>query len=667
MSKIMIEETQKRELSNRRHFSFRLNVFFFVTFFAFSLLIVRLAYLQFVEGDALRAKEHENGLKGIPVPPIRGDIYDSVGNAVAYSVSTQSLYFTPLDLNMKADEGMALAASMVDIFNDLGNKSEKPLTVEKAFDNMDLKNSVHSAFHPRRIKTGLTKEEIAYFSEHRNEFKGIEVVEESIRQYNKDNVAVQLVGYTKKLSGAVGSIDKYKGINDDQTDETLKYVTTEQVGVDGLELMYQDELRGRNGLKEFPINKDSQIIGPMQLTKPVKGDNLYLTINSKVQLTAQQAITDQIQKIVTSPNEFQKDSHPTTGYAVAMEVKTGKVVAMASMPDYDPSLWQGGISEKDWDSVQYFMSNGTIRDVQPPYADDKERSIHPSSFVNLGSTQKPLSVIVGLNEKLITPKSTFLDKGYFAFGSKGHETQVSNASQTMNGLLTPTMAIAKSSNAFMAGMIGNALYLRDGPKGVDIWDSYMKQFGLGVTTGSDLPNESKGKTNYYEEIKSGSAQSALIYASFGQQAKYSTLQLAQYAATLASHGKRMKPQFVSEIKDADGELVQSYQSKVLNTIDFPDSYWKTIEDGMALVKVQGFDDFGYNFYRKTGTSQQDVGSRKKVENAVFIAYAPAEDPVLAVAVVVPDGGYGGYAAAPIARKIFDAYDSEIGLTGTPRK
>ncbi|RKP53244.1 penicillin-binding protein 2 [Cohnella endophytica] len=664
---MMTEEAQKRALSNRRHFSFRLNVFFFVTFFVFSLLIVRLAYLQFVEGDALRAKEHENGSKGIPVPPIRGDIYDSVGNAIAYSVSTQSLYYTPLDLKIKADEGMALAAKMVDIFNDLGNKSENPLTVEKVFDNMDLKSRVHSAFHPRRIKTGLTKEEIAYFSEHRNEFKGIEVIEESIRQYSKDNIAVQLVGYTKKLSGAVGSIDKYKGINDNQTDEALKYVETEQVGVDGLELLYQDELRGRNGLKEFPINKDSLIIGPMKLTKPIKGHNLYLTINTKIQLIAQQAIMDQIQEIRTTPNEFQKDSHPTTGYAVAMEVKTGKVVAMASMPDYDPSLWQGGISEKDWESVQYFMSNGTIRDVQPPYADDKERSIHPSSFVNLGSTQKPLSVLVGLNEKLITPESTFLDKGYFAFGGKGHETQVNNASQAMNGILKPTMAIAKSSNAFMAGMIGNALYLRDGPKGVDIWDGYMKQFGLGVTTGSELPNESKGKTNYYEEIKSGSAQSALIYASFGQQAKYSTLQLAQYAATLASHGKRLKPQFVNEIKDADGKLVQSYQSKVLNTIHFPDSYWKTIEDGMALVKVKGFDDFGYNFYRKTGTSQQDVGSRKKVENAVFIAYAPAEDPVLAVAVVVPDGGYGGYAAAPIARKIFDAYDSEIGLMGTPRK
>lgn len=665
MSRIMTEEAQKRELSNRRHFSFRLNVFFFVTFFVFSLLIVRLAYLQFVEGDSLKAQEHSIGTRPVPVPPIRGNIYDSDGNAIAISTSTQSLYFT-FETKMKEAAGRELAAQLVADFNRLGDKSLKPLTAEDVFDDMDFKGRVYLPYQPRRIKSGLTKEEVAFFSENRSEYNGIEVVEESIRQYSKDQIAVQLVGYLKKFDGAK-DLSKYKEMENEQTDPTLDYLSSEEVGVDGIELMYQDELRGHNGVKEFPVNKDSQIIGPMKLTKPIKGDNLYLTINSKVQQTAQQAIADQIQQIRTSPNSFQKDSHPTTGYAVAMEVKTGKVIAMASMPDYDPSLWQGGISEKDWDSVQYSMSNGTIRDVQPPYADDKERSMHPSSFVYLGSTQKPLSVLVGLSEKLITPSSIFQDKGYFAFGRKGHETQVYNASRTANGPLTPTKAIAKSSNAFMAAKIGNELYLRDGSEGVDIWDGYMKQFGLGVTTGSGLPNESKGKTTYYEEIKSGSSQSALIYASFGQQGKYSTLQLAQYAATLASHGKRMKPQFVSEIKDTDGNLVQPYQSEILNTVTFPDSYWKTVEDGMAQVNVQGFDNFGYSFYRKTGTSQQDVGSRKKVENAVFIAYAPAEDPVLAIAVVVPDGGYGGWGAAPIARKIFDAYDSEIGLTGTPRK
>jgi penicillin-binding protein 2 len=406
----------------------------------------------------------------------------------------------------------------------------------------------------------------------------------------------------------------------------------------------------------------------MQLTKPVKGDNLYLTINKNLQLAAQNAIVNQLQKIRTSTNKAEAAPNAKTGYAVAMEVKTGKVVAMASMPDYDPNLWQGGISSKDYDAVKYFMGNGAIREVQAPYADDNERKKHPSSLVNLGSTQKPLTILLGLNEKLITPSSTWNDPGYFSFGKKGtkYEVRVRNSGSEANGLLTPAKAIAKSSNAFMSKMVGNALYLRDGSKGVDVWDKYMKEFGLGVTTGSGLPGESKGYINYFTEAKQGSPQSALIYSSFGQQGRYTALQLVQYATMLASRGTRLKPQFVDHMTDSDGNVVQSYQKDVLSTVSFPSSYWETIEQGMSQVHVQGFDDFPYHYNRKTGTSEQEVAG-KIVDNAVFIAYAPAEDPVLAVAVVVPEGGFGGWGAAPIARQIFDAYDREIGLTGKPRK
>ncbi|MCD9023931.1 peptidoglycan D,D-transpeptidase FtsI family protein [Cohnella silvisoli] len=667
MSNNLTEEAQKRELRNRRHFSFRLNVFFFFTFFIFSLLIVRLAYLQFVEGDSLRAKEHEIGSKQVSVPPIRGNIYDSNGTPIAYSVSTQSLYYT-LDMKMKEADGKALAASMVEIFDKYGAKNAKKLTAQDVFDDMDLNGSVHYSYQPRRIKSGLTKEEVAYFSEHRDQFKGIDVVEESIRQYSQDKVAVQLVGYMKKLSGA-SKLEKYKDINNEQTDSTLKYISTEEVGVDGLELMYQDELRGRNGVKEYPVNNQSEIIGPMKLTKPIKGENLYLTINKDIQIVAQQAIMDQLQLIRTSPSKQFENTKATTGYAVAMEVDTGKVVAMASMPDYDPSVWQGGISTKDLEQIQFFQYNGAIKEVYPPYPDDKERKNHPSSLVYLGSTQKPLSVLVGLNEKLFNTHTMFNDIGYFEFGKEGHKVRVSNASNAVNGPLNATSAIAKSSNAFMSAMVGNELYrkYKGNVEGVDVWDNYMKQFGLGVTTGSGLPSESAGVVDYYHEAEKASTQSALIRAAWGQQGRYTALQLAQYAATLASHGKRMRPQFVDVIKDVNDNVTQPYQAEVLNTVDFPDSYWNAIEAGMAQVKVTGFEGVQYTFLRKTGTSQQDVGNRPRVENAVFIAYAPAKNPKLAVAVVVPDGGYGGWGAAPIARKIFDAYDEKVGLTGTPRK
>jgi len=658
------EEAQKREIRIRRNFSFRLNMFFFVTFFAFSLLIVRLAYLQFVEGPFLKEQEHKIGTRDVYIPPIRGNIYDATGKPIAYSKSTQSLYYT-FEPGTKEEEGRKLAEKLAAVFAQYGDKTKEPLTAEKIFEYMDFGGKVHLPYQQRRIKTDLTEKEIAYFSEHRDQFKGIDIVEESIRQYSPEKVAVQLVGYMKKFSGAT-DLEKYKSINDNQEDPTLKYLNSEEVGFDGIELMYQDLLRGRNGLKTYPVNSQSRIIGPMELTKPVKGDNLYLTINKDVQLAAQNAITEHLAKIRTSSNKAERAENARTGYAVAMEVKTGKVVAMASMPDYDPNLWQGGISEEDLNKVQYYISNGAIREVQAPYEDDNERKKHPSSLVFLGSTQKPLTILLGLKEGLITPNSSYNDIGYFQFGKKGYEVKVRNAGGKANGLLRPWSAIAHSSNAYMAAMVGNALYMRDGSKGLDIWDAFNKQFGLGVLTESGLPGESAGSINYYKEAESGSPQSALIYASFGQQGRYTALQLAQYAVTLATHGQRLKPQFVDRIVDAEGNVVQSYQKEVLNTIELPDVYWDTIEKGMSRVNVQGFDGFGYNFYRKTGTSEQDVGG-KRVENAVFIAYAPAEDPVLAVAVVVPEGGFGGWGAAPIARKIFDAYDEAVGLTGTPKK
>lgn len=221
----------------------------------------------------------------------------------------------------------------------------------------------------------------------------------------------------------------------------------------------------------------------------------------------------------------------------------------------------------------------------------------------------------------------------------------------------------------MAEWVGNKLYMRgsvNGKSSVEIWDDYVKQFGLGVLTGSGLFGESKGIIDYFDSAERFSAQAALVLASFGQQGRYTTLQLAQYTAMLANHGKRMKPQFVNEIKDTDGNVIQGFTPEILNEVEFPAEYWKEIETGMSKVSSQGFEGVDYTYMRKTGTSEQEVAKRT-AENAVFIAYAPADKPKLAVAVVIPDGGFGSYGASPIARKIFDAYDQEVGLYGVPKK
>ncbi|GGD75333.1 peptidoglycan D,D-transpeptidase FtsI family protein [Paenibacillus nasutitermitis] len=663
----MQEDPQKRAISNRRHFAFRLNLFFFATFFLFSVLIVRLAILQFVEGPSLKEEEVSRATTKVLIPPIRGNIYDSSGNRIAYSTSTQSLYYKiePGNEEKVKEKAIEAAAAMFKAFKDYGDPAVS-MTLDQIIANMDLDHKKNTYEVPRRIKAGLTNKEIAVFLENTDKYPGIEILEESIRHYDKTTFAVQLVGYLKKYSGgAENNLYKNKG---NITDPLLQYLPAEDVGFDGLEYMYQDVLRGKNGLKLYPVNAARRIIGPPAITKPEKGDNLYLTINREIQEKTEKAITDQLHYLQTTYTS-ERQEQAKTGYAVAMEVKTGKVISMASMPDYDPNIWEGGrISTEDYDKISTVLQNGTISPVIGPYKDKKEQNKHPSSIVYLGSVQKPLSVLIGLNEKLFTTSSVYQDNGAFYYGQEGkYRRKIGNAQGHAYGSLDPAKAIQKSSNPFMAKMIGNALYERDGKKGVDLWDRYVKKFGLGVSTESGLLNENTGVIGYYHELEVASSQSALILASFGQMGRYTTLQLAQYAATLASHGKRMKPQFVNKIVDSEGNIVQGFEPKVLNTIEFPKAYWNEIERGMANVSVNAFKDAPYKVLRKTGTSEQQVAGGKFVDNAVFIAYAPAEDPVLAVAVVVPEGGFGSAGAAPIARKIFDAYDEVIGLHGVPTK
>ncbi|MGO4693696.1 peptidoglycan D,D-transpeptidase FtsI family protein [Paenibacillus sp. 2TAB26] len=666
----MQDDPQKREIINRRHFSFRLNLFFFITFALFSVLIVRLAILQFVEGPTLSAEGIGKSTRSVKIPPIRGNIYDATGHAIAYSTSTQSIYFTiqpELKLEKATASAKEMAQKLYDIFTELGDPA-KAMTVDDIIRQMDLDFKRNNISTPRRIKSGLTNKEVAYFMENRTSFKGVDIMEESVRNYDKDSISVQLVGYLKKFNTVRENVDFYKEKTTEE-DPTLRYLDEEDVGFDGLERMYQDVLRGKNGLKTYPVNNAERIIGPMEITNPTKGSDLYLTINKNVQLTTETAIMDQLKKISTSTNKYERAKYAQTGFAVAMEVDTGKIVAMASMPDYDPNIWSGGrISKEDYENFQNILSNGTIRTVYGKYSEE-ERNQHPSSILPLGSTMKPLSVLVGLNEKLFKTTDTYPDTGRFSYGRKGYETYIGNSQGKKFGYIDGAQAIQHSSNTFMGAMIGDRLYRRDlknGKSGVEIWDEYMKQFGLGVLTESGLPNETKGVIEYFNEAKNASSQSALVQASFGQQGRYTTLQLAQYTAMLANRGKRMKPQFVNEIKDADGNIIQGYTPVILNEVNYPIEYWKEIELGMSKVSSQGFEGVDYTYNRKTGTSEQQVKGRT-AENAVFIAYAPADKPKLAVAVVVPDGGFGGYGASPIARKIFDAYDEEIGLYGVPKK
>jgi penicillin-binding protein 2 len=673
------EDQQQHERSKRTHFSIRINMFFFSTFLLFSALIVKLAFLQFVEGKELTAQESMQTKKDVTISPIRGNIYDLDGYPIAYTESAQSLFYQ-IEPGQTKEQKIELAHKMADILANMGGPTAEKLDAVEIIKRMDVGFDINGndtkapsyTFQPRRIKAGLTDKEVAYLAEHRDELKGMDVVEESTRVYDEQKVAVQLVGYLRPYSTSRNQSQSYLNYYKDNPGE---YLDEEFVGFDGLEFLYQEDLRGKNGSKTYPVNSKAQIIGQVKITPPEKGHNLFLTLRKDVQLAAQNAIKKQLDYMKSS--EAARLQYPAlgknavAGYAVAMEVDTGRVVAMASYPDYNPNIWADGLSTQELNDYQYTWTNGTIRERLPNIQDGKERGKHPTSLVPLGSTIKPLTVMVGLNEGVLGPNERYNDPTTFTFG-RDKSSSVSNSDKHNYGVLTPSSAIRWSANTFMAEVIGNRMYMSPKypafPKAgnvIEVWDSYMKKFGLGVLTGSKLPGEYAGDPYYFDTAKRESSQSVMIYASFGQQARYTPLQLAQYTTMLANHGKRYRPLFVDRVTTYDGQLIKQIEPELLDEVSYPDAYWKVLETGMKEVFVTGFDGVGYEVARKTGTSQQQVAGQF-VENAVFIAYAPVKNPKLAVAVVVPEGGFGSWGAAPIARSIFDAYDQFYGLDGVPK-
>ncbi|WP_028549960.1 peptidoglycan D,D-transpeptidase FtsI family protein [Paenibacillus sp. UNC451MF] len=660
------DQTEKQDIRKRRHFSIRLNLFFFVTFSLFSVLIIRLAILQFVEGKYFKEVENMISHSESPIAPIRGSIFDRAGYAIAQSRSMQSLYYRVEGRATDRDEIIELAKKLETIFADYGKQDAKVLPAAEILKLMDVgfdmnKNKTKEPSYysiPRRIKADLSNNEIAFLLEHRDELKGIEILEDSIRLYDNQRIAAQLVGYMKRFNAArnpQSGLAYYRS----KTDE---YLDVEDVGFDGLELMYQEELRGKKGSKTYPVNAAEKIIGPATIVSPEKGHNLYLTLDKDIQLATQKAITDHLSFLRnrSAAGEFAYAPYARSGYAVAMEVQTGKVIAMASMPDYDTNLWTGGISSNEvYNQIMPFVNNGTITTSYPDFP-AQERNKHPSSLVFMGSVIKPLTILIGMREGVITPYSTYSDSGSFSFGV-GNNATIRNSDGHAYGALNPTTAILNSSNTYMSAMVGIPLWNKYGgekSKVLDVWAEHLAEFGLGVKTGSNLPNEIAGSNDFFQNAKTSSMQSAMVYASWGQNEKYTTLQLAQYAATLANRGKRMQPQFVEKITTTDGELVKGYESVVLNEVNYPKNYWDTVIKGMKSGAA-GIEDLPYPVARKTGTSTQAVPGGT-VDNAVLISFAPADNPVLAVAVVVPEGKFGRYGAAPIAAKIYEAYDQYIG-------
>ncbi|GAB7386742.1 penicillin-binding protein 2 [Bacillaceae bacterium] len=656
------EDTPKQKMIRKRA-----NLLFLAIFFIFCTLLIRLSYVQLAKGEEYSKLANEKAIKTLEIPAPRGEILDRNGELLVTNEVSFTVLFQEKEWMEKPDYFIRLATKLAPILR---------MPAEEVLEKMDTGYNLQGEWVGRQapkylekiIKFGLEPKEIAVLSERREEFQGIVVQAYPFRRYI-DNVAVQTIGYVRPFAVAVTSIDKYKGKED-------YYLPSQQVGMDGIELSFEDELKGRNGYRQVVVDPSGTILAEKKVVYPKKGNHLYLTIDKRVQREAEEFIADYLQEL---RRQHSRTRHVKNAYAVAMEVQTGRIVAMVSHPDYDPNQWLQGVTTEQFKDIQFSIYNGTIRwapyDARPLGMEEANK--HPSSIVPVGSVVKPLTVLMALNEGLISPTDRWRDAVVYQYGRSSGD-RVTNAYTRDLGWLTPQTAIQKSSNTYMA-RIGDMM-ARSVKNPVETFQRYHHLFGLGVKTGVDLPFESDGGEDYIANSERVSTLFAIVQASFGQQERYTALQLAQYAATIANDGKRLRPLIVDKIVDPDGKVVKTFKPEVLSEAKIPQKYFDIIKEGMELVTQPGGTSyypmlgFPYRVAAKTGTSQQDIPIKrengsgyylKQVENATYISYAPADNPKLAVAVVVPEGGYGTNSAAYIARGIYEIYDKYIGLGDKP--
>ncbi|WP_164491774.1 peptidoglycan D,D-transpeptidase FtsI family protein [Staphylospora marina] len=640
-------KTETRTLSQSR-----LQGLWLITVLLFVALILRLGWIQLGSGDKYHRLSVENNFKQIPIPAPRGKILDRNGVPLAENRSL----FTAIYLEPELPRERKLATA-----KELSKTLQMP--VHEVLEAMDVGMDASGKsvprkmppYYPKKIKNGLTPEEVVRISEDPGRFPGVNVFAEPLRRYRDDRIAVQTIGYVRPFAGARESLDPYRSAP--RFPETNGYLDWEQVGVDGLEYTYQSVLRGINGYRLIRVNSHGRQVEVLKEVPSRPGKDLVISLDSVMQSETEEFIARHLEQL-RNRTDRQRAPHARNAYAVAMEVKTGNILAMVSHPDYDPNVWNGRVTPEVYKNLSYVMRNGTIREA--PYdareeADpEKEMLRHPFSVVPAGSTVKPLTVLFGLKKGLINEDTLWNDPGAFTYAKA--TPPVRNSGGHRYGLLGPVKAIQKSSNTFMA-WIGTSWYHQEKNEAVREFNRWSRAFGLGVKTGVDLPGEQDGTEDYLSIARKHSGLGAMALASFGQAQRHTALQLAQYTATLANRGTRMRPRLALQAVDPNTGQTVRYEPEVLGKFPMEPSHWRTVLDGMVAVTKPGgtaghlFKDLPFPVAAKTGTSEQDIPGRGRVENSVFIAFAPAYDPEIAVAVVVPEGGYGAVAAGPIAEKM----------------
>lgn len=671
--------------NDEKKYNVKYNILSVLVYIIGIILLIQLFNLQIVKGQDFRNQSNTRLTRESVLKAARGNIFDRTGNPIV----TNEMGFR-LDLYKTKVDNQTLNTTILKIANILEKNGDKysdnlPISVEPFdFINMDenaqktwkkkykinenasaedcfyklkerykidsdniketrkimtiryeIEQNGYSSIKAAKICSDLSRESAMELSEKNSEFAGIDIVTEPIISYTSGSLASHILGTVGKITQ-----DELSGKED-------TYDMNDLIGKTGIQYVFEDLLKGKDGIRQIDMNIDGTITGEYIEQEAVAGSDIVLTIDSNVQKITEKALKDNITKISTGG--FSSRSDADAGAAVVMNVKTGEILGMASYPDFEPQLFINGISSEKYKEYQdkSALYNRAISGTYAP-----------------GSIFKMVTAIAGLESGVINTKSTINDTGVYPHAHKPvcwYYTEYGRG----HGPLNVSQAIKHSCNYFFYE-IGNRI-------GIDTLEKYAKYFGLGKKTQVELPSESSGKVASRSIAESenrdwyvGETLSAAIGQSYNN---FTPIQMAKYISMLANGGKNIDVSVIKTIIDSDGKEmskneIDDFVNKKLGfssndnseDLNISQENLKAILEGMKGVTSESggtaystFAGFNVEVAGKTGTAQ--VGNKT---NGWFAGFAPYDDPEIAVVVVVENVTHGGY-TAEVARDIFAEY------------
>lgn len=596
----------------------------------FGLVFARLAYLQVIRYDELSTRAEHNRIAVVPIVPNRGLILDRNGVVLANNYSAYTLELTPSkidDLEATIDE----LAQVVDISSYDRRRFKRLMDESKSFESLP-------------IRTRLSDEEVARFSVQRYRFPGVDIKARLFRNYPLGEVGAHVIGY-------IGRINQAEKEKIEESEDAANYRGTDYIGKLGIEQSYEHELHGTTGFEEVETSAGGRAVRRLRSSPATPGNTVMLSIDIKLQALVEQLYGTR------------------RGALVAIDPKSGEVLAFVSKPSFDPNLFVEGIDVENWralnESPDKPLLNRALRGTYPP-----------------GSTFKPFMAMAALNSGKRSASEAVLDTGIFMFGNHRFRSHGDGGL----GMVDMHRSIVKSSNVYYYSLANEM--------GVDLMYSQLAPFGFGQITGIDIEGEVRGvlpstewkRRAYKKPEQQRWYAGETISLGIGQgYNNFTMLQLSHALATLASGGERHRPHLVREIRDVVTHERRPVGVEPVEPLDLKPEHVDVIKRAMYAVTQEGtstrvFMGAKYESGGKTGTAQA-VGIRQNEkydaakmaeylrDHSLYVAFAPVDDPQIALAVIVENAGFGAQAAAPIARRVLDywltgVYPSEEDIVAT---